>query len=53
MTYLIERPGLLFVIATLLPLAGATILLLANGLRSLARANREPGVVAVGTGEAA
>jgi NADH-quinone oxidoreductase subunit L len=41
MTYLIERPGLLFVIATLLPLAGATILLLANGLRSLARANRD------------
>lgn len=41
MSYLIERPGLLFVIATLLPLAGATIMLLANGLRSLARGNRE------------
>src|SRR4051794_35208320 len=39
--FLVHKPGLLFVIATLLPLASFVLLLILGGIRNFARSSRE------------
>src|SRR5258708_1891883 len=43
LTAFADNPGLLYVVATLLPLASFVLLLLAGGLKNLGRAHRDTG----------